>query len=77
MKNTEAPSISHRRGRQRATGPDDASACRSYAGFVIGMDQHDRATGLTAFEAALAIIPSSALTYLHGSTILAFSAAKA
>jgi tetratricopeptide (TPR) repeat protein len=53
-----------------AHGQDDASAL-AFAGFVIGMDKHDRAA---AFEAALAISPSSTLTYILGSVILAWGA---
>src|SRR5262249_5224151 len=55
-----------------AHGPDDASAL-AFAGFVIGMDKHDRAAAFAAFEAALAVIPSSALTYILGSVILAWA----
>jgi TolB-like protein/Tfp pilus assembly protein PilF len=54
-----------------AHGSDDASAL-SFAGFVIGMDKHDRAAAFTAFDAALAVSPSSGLTYILGSVILAF-----
>ena len=54
-----------------ANGPDDASAL-AFAGFVIGMDKHDRAAAFTAFDAALSVSPSSALTYIVGSVILAF-----
>src|SRR5215472_12005237 len=53
-------------------GPDDASAL-AFAGFVIGMDKHDRAAAFAAFEAALAVSPSSALTYILGSVILAWA----
>jgi len=55
-----------------AYGHDDASAL-AFAGFVIGMDKHDRAAAFTAFEAALSVSPSSALTYILGSVILAFA----
>jgi adenylate cyclase len=55
-----------------AYGQDDASAL-AFAGFVIGMDKHDRAAALTAFEAALSVSPSSALTYILGSVIFAFA----
>jgi hypothetical protein len=44
----------------------------TFAGFSIGMDGHDRAAAFAAFEAALAVSPSSALTYILGSVILAF-----
>jgi adenylate cyclase len=54
-----------------AYGQDDALAL-SFAGFVIGMDKHDRPAAFATFEAALAISPSSALTYILGSVILAF-----
>ncbi|MER9581668.1 winged helix-turn-helix domain-containing protein [Mesorhizobium sp. M0047] len=50
-------------------GQDDALAL-TWAGFSIGMDAHDRAAAFTALEAALAISPSSALTYILGSVIL-------
>ncbi|HYZ32774.1 MAG TPA: winged helix-turn-helix domain-containing protein [Crenalkalicoccus sp.] len=50
-------------------GQDDALAL-TFAGFSIGMDGHDHAAAFTAFEAALAASPSSALTYLLGSVIL-------
>jgi TolB-like protein/class 3 adenylate cyclase len=53
-----------------AHGQDDSLAL-SFAGFVIGMDKHDRAAAFAAFEAALAISPSSAVTYIQGSVILA------
>lgn len=49
-------------------GQDDALAL-TWAGFSIGMDGHDRAAAFTALEAALAISPSSALTYILGSAI--------
>ena len=54
-----------------AHGQDDASAL-AFAGFVIGMDKHDRAAAIAALEAALAVSPSSALTYILGSVILSF-----
>jgi len=54
-----------------AHGHDDASAL-AFAGFVIGMDKHDRAAAFTAFDAALSVSPSSALTYILGSLIFAF-----
>jgi adenylate cyclase len=53
-------------------GQDDALAL-SFAGFSIGMDGHDRATALAAFDAALAVSPSSALTYILGSAIFAWA----
>jgi TolB-like protein/DNA-binding winged helix-turn-helix (wHTH) protein len=54
-----------------AYGHDDASAL-AFAGFVVGMDKHDRAAAFAAFDAALAVSPSSAITYIVGSVILAF-----
>ena len=53
-------------------GQDDALAL-TWAGFSIGMDAHDRTAAFTALEAALAISPSSALTYIFGSVILGWS----
>ncbi len=53
-------------------GRDDALAL-THAGFSIGMDGHDRAAAFTALEAALAISPSSALTYILGSVMLAWA----
>jgi len=49
-------------------GKDDAIAL-TLAGFSIGMDGHDRTAAFAAMEAALAISPSSALTYILGSVI--------
>jgi TolB-like protein len=49
-------------------GQDDARAL-TLAGFSIGMDGHDRASAFTAFEAALALSPSCALTYILGSVV--------
>jgi tetratricopeptide (TPR) repeat protein len=51
-----------------ANGQDDSTAL-TLAGFVIGMDEHDRAAASQAFEAALALSPSSAFTYLIGSAV--------
>lgn len=63
-----AASIRHARSAI-AYGQDDALAL-TWAGFSIGMDGHDRAAAFTALEAALAISPSSALTYILGSVML-------
>src|SRR5260370_38846351 len=52
-------------------GQDDALAL-TLAGFSMGMDGHDRTAAFTALEAALAISPSSAMTYILGSVILAW-----
>jgi TolB-like protein len=57
-----------------AHGQDDALAL-TFAGFSIGMDGHDRAAAFAAFEAALLISPSSALTYILGSVILGWTGA--
>ncbi|AWM07696.1 winged helix-turn-helix domain-containing protein [Bradyrhizobium symbiodeficiens] len=65
--NREA-SIRHARSAI-AHGQDDALAL-TLAGFSIGMDGHDRSAAFVAFEAALAISPSSALTYILGSVVL-------
>jgi TolB-like protein len=54
-----------------AHGRDDARAL-TLAGFSIGMDGHDRAAAFIALEAALAISPSSALTYILGSVMFAW-----
>ena len=53
-------------------GQDDALAL-SFAGFVIGMDKHDRPAAFAALEASLAVSPSSAQTYIQGSVILALA----
>lgn len=53
-------------------GQDDALAL-TWAGFSIGMDGHDRTAAFTALEAALAISPSSALTYILGSVLLGWA----
>jgi len=50
-------------------GQDDALAL-TWAGFSLGMDAHDHAAAFTTLEAALAVSPSSALTYILGSVIL-------
>lgn len=55
-----------------AHGHGDAPAL-SFAGFVIAMDKHDRAAAFAAFDAALDVSPSSALTYILGSVILAWA----
>ena len=51
-----------------AYGQDDALAL-TFAGFSIGMDANDRSSAFAAFDAALALSPSSALTYYCGSAI--------
>jgi TolB-like protein len=66
-----AASIRHARSAI-VHGQDDALAL-TWAGFSIGMDAHDRAAAFTALEAALAISPSSALTYILGSVVLGWA----
>lgn len=68
---SRAASIRHARSAL-VHGQDDALAL-TLAGFSIGMDGHDRAAAFTALEAALAISPSSALTYILGSVILGWA----
>jgi len=63
-----AASIRHARSAI-VHGQDDALAL-TWAGFSIGMDAHDRSAAFTALEAALAVSPSSALTYILGSVVL-------
>ncbi|MEO7381012.1 MAG: winged helix-turn-helix domain-containing protein [Paracoccaceae bacterium] len=63
-----AASIDHARSAI-LHGQDDAAAL-TLAGFSIGMDGRDHGAAFTAFESALAISPSSALTYILGSVIL-------
>lgn len=59
-------SASIRHARAAITlGQDDALAL-TFAGFSIGMDGHDHATAFAAVEAALALSPSSAITYIVG-----------
>lgn len=53
-------------------GQDDAHAL-TFAGFSIGMDGHDQDAAFAAFEAALAVSPSSAITYILGSVVLAWA----
>jgi adenylate cyclase len=53
-------------------GRDDATAL-TIAGFCVGLIEHDRATAFKAFDAALALSPSSALTYICGSTLFAWA----
>jgi TolB-like protein len=62
----------HHAGAAIAGGQDDALAL-TFAGFSIGMDGHDQAAASTAFEAALAVSPSSAITYILGSVVLAWT----
>jgi tetratricopeptide (TPR) repeat protein len=54
-------------------GGDDAVAL-TFAGFSLGMDAHDRAAALAAFEAALDLSPSLAVAYILGTAVLSWSA---
>jgi len=49
-------------------GRDDALAL-TFAGFSLGMDAHDRPAAFAAFEAALALSPSTALAWILGSVV--------
>src|SRR5262249_1047597 len=51
---------------------NDAMAL-TLGGFNIGMVEHDRTAAHEAFEAALALSPSSALTYTWGGALLGFA----
>lgn len=53
-------------------GQDDALAL-TFAGFSIGMDGHDHAAAFAAVEAALAVSPSSALTYIVGGVMFGWA----
>jgi adenylate cyclase len=55
-----------------AHGQDDAPAL-AFAGFIMGMDKHDRPAAFATFDAALAVSPSSALTYILGSVVFALA----
>lgn len=54
-------------------GRDDALAL-TFAGFSLGMDAHDRAAAFAAFEAALALSPSTALGLILGSVVHSWAA---
>ena len=43
------------------------------SGFIIGMAEHDRAAGLQAIEAALALSPSTAIAHMAGSDIFGWA----
>jgi adenylate cyclase len=53
-------------------GRDDATAL-AVAGFCIGLIEHDRATAFQALDAALALSPSSAFTYILGSVLFGWA----
>ena len=54
-----------------AHGQDDALAL-TFAGFSLAMEAHDRAAAFAAFDAAIAISPSTAITYILGGVVLAW-----
>jgi TolB-like protein len=54
-----------------AHGRDDAIAL-SLGGFCLGLVAHDRQAARKALEAALAVSPSCALTYILGSVVMVF-----
>jgi len=54
-----------------AHGRDDAIAL-SLGGFALGLVAHDREAARKAFESALALSPSCALTYILGSVVTVF-----
>jgi TolB-like protein/Tfp pilus assembly protein PilF len=53
-------------------GQDDALAL-TFAGFSIGMDGHDHDVAFVAVEAALAVSPSSAITYIVGGVMFGWA----
>jgi TolB-like protein len=55
-----------------AHGRDDAMAL-TLGGFVVAMVEHDRIVAFEAFEAALAVSPSSAFAYFLGSGALGWA----
>jgi adenylate cyclase len=55
-----------------AHGRDDAIAL-SLGGFAMGLVAHDREAARQAFEAALAVSPSCALTFILGSVVMALA----
>jgi TolB-like protein/class 3 adenylate cyclase len=54
-----------------AHGRDDAIAL-SLGGFVLGLVAHEREAAQQVFEAALALSPSCALTYILGSIVMVY-----
>lgn len=55
-----------------AHGRDDAMAL-ALGGFALGLIVHDREAAHKAFEAALALSPSCALTYILGSVVMVYA----
>lgn len=68
---SRSASIAHARAAIRH-GQDDALAL-TFAGFSIGMDAHDHDAAFAALEAALAVSPSSAITYNVGGVIFGWA----
>lgn len=68
---SRAASIRHARAAI-LNGQDDALAL-TFAGFSIGMDGHDHAAAFAALDAALAVSPSSAITYILGGVIFGWA----
>ena len=71
QEDSRAASIRHAR-EAIVHGQDDAHAL-TFAGFSIGMDGHDHAAAFVALDAALAISPSSAITYIVGGVMLGWT----
>jgi len=55
-----------------AHGQDDALAL-TFAGFSVAMEARDRAAAFAAFDAAIVISPSMALTFMLGSVVHSFA----
>jgi adenylate cyclase len=55
-----------------ASGRDDAIAL-TLGGFALGLVAHDRDAAHQAFEAALTLSPSCALTYVMGSVVMVYA----
>jgi TolB-like protein len=55
-------------------GRDDALAL-TFAGFSLGMDAHDRAAAMAAFETAITLSPSTALGFILGSVVHSWAGA--
>jgi TolB-like protein/Tfp pilus assembly protein PilF len=71
LEENRAASIRHARAAI-VHGQDDALAL-TFAGFSIGMDGHDHEAAFTTLEAALAVSPSSALTYIVGGVMFGWA----
>jgi TolB-like protein len=71
VEENRAASIRHARSAI-VHGQDDALAL-TFAAFSIGMDGHDHAAAFTTLEAALAVSPSSAMTYFVGGVMFGWA----